>query len=62
VAGRYVYGDFCKGVVWSIDPADPSTVRHELTLGTALASFGEDAMGELYLVARTGSVFRLGEG
>jgi hypothetical protein len=36
-------------------------VRHELDLGTTLASFGEDAARELYLVSRTGSVFRLTE-
>ena len=57
--GRYVYGDFCSGAVWSLDPADPGVVRHELDLGTTLASFGEDEAGELYLVSRTGSVYRL---
>jgi glucose/arabinose dehydrogenase len=61
-AGRYFYGDFCAGTVWSIDPADPGQVRHELELGTTLASFGEDAAGELYLVSRTGRIFRLAEG
>jgi hypothetical protein len=61
-SGRYFYGDFCKGVVWSIDPADPTRVRRELALGTALASFGEDGAGELYLVARTGRIFRLAAG
>ena len=61
-SGRYFYGDFCKGVVWSIDPADPTRVRRELVLGTALASFGEDGAGELYLVARTGRIFRLAAG
>ena len=57
--GRYVYGDFCSGAVWSLDPADRGVVRHELDLGTTLASFGEDEAGELYLVSRTGSVYRL---
>jgi glucose/arabinose dehydrogenase len=57
--GRYVYGDFCTGTIWSIDPAAPAEVRRELELGTTLASFGEDEAGELYLVSRTGSVFRL---
>ena len=57
--GRYVYGDFCAGTIWSLDPADPGVVRRELELGTTLASFGEDEAGELYLVSRTGTVFRL---
>jgi glucose/arabinose dehydrogenase len=58
-SGRYFYGDFCTGIVWSIDTADPTEVRQELALGTTLASFGEDEDGELYLVSRTGRIFRL---
>jgi hypothetical protein len=58
-AGRYFYGDFCSGSVWSVDPADPTQVRHELELGTTIVSFGEDESGELYLVSRTGRIFRL---
>lgn len=57
--GRYVYGDFCTGMIWSLDPADPGLVRRELDLGTTLDSFGEDEAGELYAVSRTGTVFRL---
>ena len=57
--GRYVYGDFCTGMIWSLDPADPGLVRRELDPGTTLDSFGEDEAGELYLVSRTGTVFRL---
>jgi glucose/arabinose dehydrogenase len=57
--GRYVYGDFCTGRVWSLDPATPGDVRLELDLPVTLASFGEDAAGELYLVSRTGRMFRL---
>jgi len=57
--GRYFYGDFCTGTIWSVDPAAPERVRHELELGTTLASFGEDTAGELYLVSRTGSIYRL---
>ena len=59
--GRYVYGDFCTGTIWSLDPADPGVVRRELELGTTLASFGEDEAGELYLVSRTGTVYRLAD-
>ena len=57
--GRYFYGDFCTGTIWSVDPADPQGVRHEFDLGTTLASFGQDEDGELYLVSRTGSIYRL---
>ena len=57
--GRYFYGDYCTGRVWSVSPGRPAEVRVELELGTTLASFGEDEAGELYLVSRTGRVFRL---
>jgi len=60
--GRYFYADFCAGVVWSLDPDEPEEVRLELDLPTTLASFGEDAAGELYLVSRTGKIFRLSAG
>ena len=46
-------------MIWSVDPAEPRVVRRELELGTTLASFGEDEAGELYLVSRTGTVYRL---
>jgi glucose/arabinose dehydrogenase len=60
--GRYFYADYCTGVVWSLDPDNPEEVRLELDLPTTLASFGEDAAGELYLVSRTGKIFRLAAG
>jgi glucose/arabinose dehydrogenase len=59
--GRYFYGDLCSGTVWSLDPAHPRRVRREFSLGTTLVSFGEDAAGELYLVSRTGRIFRLSD-
>jgi glucose/arabinose dehydrogenase len=59
LAGRYVFGDYCTGTVWSLDAAAPGEARVELELGTTLASFGEDESGELYLVSRTGMIFRL---
>jgi hypothetical protein len=59
--GRYLDGDFCAGAVWNIQPAQPGLVRHELDLGTTLASFGEGVAGELYLVSRKGSIFRLSD-
>jgi glucose/arabinose dehydrogenase len=56
---RYVYGDFCTGRIWSLDPGRPADVRVELDLGTTVASFAEDADGELLVVSRTGTIFRL---
>jgi glucose/arabinose dehydrogenase len=58
--GRYFYGDFCSGNVWSLTLASGrGRVRREPFQVDSLASFGEDVAGELYLVSLEGSVYRL---
>ena len=58
--GRYFYGDFCSGIVWSLTRSSgKARVRREPFQVDSLASFGEDARGELYLVSLEGSVYRL---
>jgi glucose/arabinose dehydrogenase len=59
--GRYFYGDYCSGNVWSLALRDGRATgirRHRFRVD-ALSSFGEDAAGELYLVSLEGNVFRL---
>jgi glucose/arabinose dehydrogenase len=59
--GRYFYGDYCSGNVWSLaldDGRASKVTRHRMQV-PALSSFGEDAAGELYLVSIEGKVFRL---
>ena len=61
--GRYVYGDFCAGVVRSFDPASPfATDRSEGLSAASLTSFGEDVCGRVYVASRTGPVSRLVDG
>ena len=59
--GRYFYGDYCSGTIWSLElRADRSSgPRREPFTVASLSSFGEDAAGELYLVSLDGSVYRL---
>jgi glucose/arabinose dehydrogenase len=59
--GRYFYGDYCSGTIWSLKVAGgkAQTVRVEPFKVPNLSSFGEDANGELYLLALSGEVFRL---
>jgi glucose/arabinose dehydrogenase len=62
--GRYFYGDYCSGNVWSLALGDGRATdvrRHDFTV-EGLSSFGEDAAGELYLVSLDGQVFRLAAG
>jgi glucose/arabinose dehydrogenase len=58
--GRYVFGDFCSGIVWSgVQSGDKlADVRQEGKVGE-LAGFGEDASGELYAASLGGTVFKL---
>jgi glucose/arabinose dehydrogenase len=61
MAGRYVFGDFCSGRVWSLATAGgrARAVRLEPLHIPALDSFGEDASGELYAVSYGGRVYAL---
>ena len=58
--GRYFYGDYCSGMVWSLafSDGDADVTRHSLRV-QGLSSFGEDAAGELYLVSLNGTVYKL---
>jgi glucose/arabinose dehydrogenase len=62
LAGRYVYGDFCRGKVLSATLARPKAKRVRSTglSVPSLSSFGEDARGRVYLVSLQGPVYRLG--
>jgi glucose/arabinose dehydrogenase len=58
--GRYVFGDFCTGEIWSasVAPGRAGGIRLEARSGR-LSSFGIDARGELYATELGGRVFRL---
>ena len=59
--GRYFYGDYCSGNVWSLRQRNGKavSVRREPFRVSSLSSFGQDANGELYLVSLEGSIYRL---
>ena len=61
--GRYLYGDFCKGQVWSarLSEGGASGDRRVAGLPTVeqLSSFGEDSRGRIYVVSLAGQVRRL---
>jgi len=58
--GVYLYGDYCSGKVWGLILSNgewQSQVMFET--GFPITSFGEDELGELYLVSDTGAVYIL---
>jgi glucose/arabinose dehydrogenase len=59
--GRYFFGDYCSGNVWSlrIESGHAVDVRQESFHVGSLTTFGEDAAGELYLGTGSGRIYRL---
>ena len=59
--GRYLYGDYCSGTIWSlrVEGGEAVDVRRERVSVPQLTSFGEDGEGELYAVSQSGAVYRL---
>jgi len=62
--GRYFFGDFCSGRMWSFILRDgtASNVRRDSLPVGSLSSFGEDARGELYVLTLEGDVLKLAPG
>jgi glucose/arabinose dehydrogenase len=59
--GRYIFGDFCSGRIWTLRVVDgrATDVRQERIRVSSLSSFGEDARGELYATSLQGGVYRI---
>jgi glucose/arabinose dehydrogenase len=59
--GRYFYGDYCTGTIWSLRAFKGKLrgVRKEPFKVPSLSSFGQDAAGELYATSLDGTVYRL---
>ena len=60
--GRYFFGDYCSGTVWSlrIESGSAVDVRREPFSVGSLTSFGVDTAGELYMATGTGRIYKLG--
>jgi len=62
LAGGYLFGDYCSGTIWAIDPAG-NQLREPAVVGSAdgsLSSFGEDEAGELYVTDHAGGgIYRI---
>ena len=62
LTGRYVYGDFCSGVLWSLQPEPDGEVRDvrvERAKVPQITHIGTDAEGELLFTSASGSVYRV---
>ncbi|MDE0160371.1 MAG: PQQ-dependent sugar dehydrogenase, partial [Acidimicrobiaceae bacterium] len=60
--GAYVFGDYCTSRLWALQISTGEVEFRDLgaeVSGGALASFGEDADGELYALSLNGTVARI---
>ncbi len=59
--GRYIYGDYCSGIVWSfkLSGGKATALRRERFKIESVTSFGQDNAGELYGVSHGGTIYRL---
>jgi glucose/arabinose dehydrogenase len=60
--GRYFYGDYCTGTIWSLRIVNgkAASLRREPFDLKGLSSFGEDSQGELYAMSvSSGDLYRL---
>lgn len=59
--GRYVFGDFGSGRIWSLEETTPGSWTRTLLLDTNynISSFGLDRAGELLVVDYGGNILRL---
>jgi hypothetical protein len=65
VHGRYFFGDFCSGTIWSlrVQHGRATDLRKESAHIGQLSSFGEDAGGDLYAVSLgSGRLYRVATG
>ena len=61
LSGRYLYGDFCSGALWSLKAAPKggaTDVRRERAQVPQLAHIGPDADGEPVFASASGALYR----
>jgi glucose/arabinose dehydrogenase len=61
LSGRYLYGDFCSGALWTLRPrpgGGAEDVRRERAKAPLLTHVGTDANGELVLATAAGDLLR----
>lgn len=65
IQGEYIYGDYCSGQVWFANNESGPWTESEWTIPNgisftfALTSFGEDEDGNVYIVKRSGDIYRI---
>jgi len=56
LAGTYLFADYCSGEIFGLRQGEIAVL---LDPGLSIASFGEDAAGEVLVVDRSGAIYRI---
>ena len=60
INGAYIYADFCVGTLIAVDDTHKPTITKSLDVTVDQpTSFGEDQAGDLYVISRTGVVWKI---
>ncbi|WP_223789891.1 PQQ-dependent sugar dehydrogenase [Marinicella meishanensis] len=65
IQGDYIYGDYCSGQIWFANNAGGPWTEDEwsntggVNFSFQLTSFGEDEDGNVYIVRRSGDIYRI---
>lgn len=59
--GIYFYGDFCNGNIWGAQRQPDGSWTNNLVIDSnlSIASFGEDAQGNLYVIDLSGTIYKI---
>jgi glucose/arabinose dehydrogenase len=62
--GAYLYSDYCTGHIWALQRDASNKWVNTLLLDSGLnvSSFGQDAQGELYVIALNGGIYQIAQG
>jgi len=61
LTGVYLFADYCSGLLWGLGRDDSGAWRlaNPIETGLNISSFGEDAVGEVYVLDLNGGVYRI---
>lgn len=61
--GQYIFGDFGSSAMWALTETSPGRWQRRALLQAPqpISSFGEDEIGELYVVGYEGTIFRISD-
>jgi hypothetical protein len=57
--GRYIFGDYCSGKIWTAPVVDPTNYQLGIDSDLMISSFAEMENGDVYVIDARGSIFLL---